>query len=192
MDYKSINSDATKQVIDLVLSDPLRVQALEALHSLDIEYAYLAAGFVRNCVWDALHDKPKATPLNDVDVIYFDQHSSSEHQFQIEQQLQKIMPQLNWEVRNQALMHHKNGDRPYRDCVDAMSFWPEQETAVAIRKVAANEYQLVTAFGVQSLLGGFITPNPKRELAVCLARVKQKQWLAQWPRLTLVKEPTCL
>lgn len=31
----------------------------------------IAAGFVRNLVWDHLHGK-NATPLNDVDVIFYD------------------------------------------------------------------------------------------------------------------------
>ena len=32
----------------------------------------LAAGFVRNLAWDKMHSFSSATPLNDIDLIYFD------------------------------------------------------------------------------------------------------------------------
>lgn len=46
----------------------------------------------------------------------------------------------------------KNGDKPYLKIIDAMSYWPELETAVAIRKLDNGEYECISSFGFMSLL----------------------------------------
>ena len=52
----------------LLSQDPERLRILKMLAGLNLKDAYIAAGFVRNMVWDYLHKKPQnkqtATPLN--------------------------------------------------------------------------------------------------------------------------------
>ena len=74
------------------------------------------------------------------------------------------MPELNWQVRNQALMHKRNGDKPYLNIIDAMSYWPEKETAVAIKKINNKEYKCISAFGLNTLFDLKVTHNPKRSI----------------------------
>lgn len=177
-----------QQIIDWVSQDPLRQQALACVSQLNLPQGYIAAGFVRNLVWDALHHYAERTPLHDVDVIYFDPVEEDPKTCEkYESQLQAQMPQLNWQVRNQARMHLRNGDRPYQSVLDAMSFWPEQETAVAIRQIAPQRYECIAAFGLASLLRLQVTHNPKRLVAVFEQRLASKHWLRQWPQLTIVK-----
>ncbi|WP_432463119.1 MULTISPECIES: nucleotidyltransferase family protein [unclassified Agarivorans] len=172
-------------IIQLLQNDRQRLQALDCVHRLGLPQGYLAAGFVRNMVWDHLHHKPVATPLNDVDVIYFDaEETDPERQLKLEAKLRSYMPQLHWQVRNQARMHLRNHDRPYLSTLDAMSFWPEKETAVAIRKTSQG-YECVSAFGFESLFQLNITHNPKRSREVFEQRIQAKAWLAQWPKLTI-------
>ena len=57
---------------NLIQSSPYHMKALEALATLDLPDAWIAAGFLRNLVWDYLHGYKTMTPLNDLDVIYFD------------------------------------------------------------------------------------------------------------------------
>lgn len=174
-------------IIDLIKRDPIRVTALNCVWQLKLPQCYIAAGFVRNLVWDALHQVEVATPLNDVDVIYFDPDEVSPKAFlQYEAQLRQCLPQLNWQVRNQAIMHTRNGDVPYQSAIDAMRYWPEKETAVAVRQVDDSEYECVAAFGVQSLLNYCVTHNPKRSRDIFEHRVNAKQWLSKWPRLRVV------
>ncbi|MBD1556420.1 nucleotidyltransferase family protein [Vibrio sp. S9_S30] len=171
-------------ITELLKRDPLRQKALKAVAELTLPQCYLAAGFVRNLVWDHLHHKSVPTPLNDVDVIYFDtEECDSERYLQYEKALRSRMPELNWQVRNQAKMHTRNGDLPYTSSVDAMSFWPEKETAVGVRMNEAGGYELVSAFGVDSLFNLNITHNTKRTLTVFEQRVATKNWLVQWPKL---------
>ena len=46
-------------------------EALRIVAALDLPDCWIAAGFVRNLVWDHLHGISPPTPLNDIDVIYF-------------------------------------------------------------------------------------------------------------------------
>jgi len=171
----------------LMRQDPLRLQALKCLNLLNLSQGYIAAGFVRNMVWDHLHHKSVITPLNDVDVIYFDLNEQDPKKYQhYQENLQKMMPQLKWQVRNQALMHKRNGDQPYKSSLDAMGYWPEKETAVAISQLATGEFDCIAAFGFDSLFNLQISHNPKREQHIFEQRISEKDWFEHWPMLSVV------
>ncbi|EGR0058083.1 nucleotidyltransferase family protein [Vibrio vulnificus] len=173
------------KLIALIKEDRMRTEALGHVAELSLPQCYIAAGFVRNLVWDSLHGF--VTPLNDVDVIYFDPTESNPDAYlQYEAHLKARMPQFNWQVRNQAKMHLRNGDEPYQSAVDAMRYWPEKETAVAVRQVAADHYECVSAFGLESLFRGHISHNPKRCLATFEHRVISKGWVSRWPKLVVM------
>lgn len=173
----------------LVKQDPIRLQALNCVSELNLPDCYLAAGFVRNLVWDHLHDKAEPTLLNDIDVIYFDREEVDPGQCKVyEAELSRLMPELNWQVRNQAVMHIRNGDQPYLNAVDAMSYWPEKETAVAVRKLENGNLECVSAFGFDSLFELKLSHNPKRTKEIFEHRVCSKGWLKTWPKLQLVFE----
>nr|WP_246616531.1 nucleotidyltransferase family protein [Thaumasiovibrio subtropicus] len=163
--------------------------ALTLVNQLCGEQCWIAAGFVRNLVWDALHDYTEPTSLNDIDVVYFDDEQCDPKQdLSLEALLKVAMPALNWQVRNQARMHERNKDRPYTSVVDAMRFWPEKETAVAVRLTNDGELEWISSWGFDSLFRGDVTYNPARPAAVFLSRVENKQWLTRWPKLRLQGE----
>ena len=62
------------QLKDWLLSDEMRMSALKLTAQFfaenEVDDWYIAAGFVRNLVWDKLHDSP-ASVLEDIDVIYW-------------------------------------------------------------------------------------------------------------------------
>ena len=101
------------QIIEWLIADSERMQALETAASLQLDDWCLAAGFVRNLVWDRLHGRHQTTPLNDVDLIYYEPESASkERDSAIEEALRRDS-HLPWSVKNQARMHLRNGDQPY-------------------------------------------------------------------------------
>ncbi|MDJ0656247.1 MAG: nucleotidyltransferase family protein [Xanthomonadales bacterium] len=164
------------------------MSALRAICGLGLPDCWLAAGFVRNMVWDALHGYA-ATPLNDIDVIYHDPEDRDGTVARVvEDQIRGRSPHRNWEVRNQAVMHLRNGDAPYLDSADAMSHWPEIETAVGARLKPSGEVELLAPFGTDSLLAGHLTHNPKRPYELFMSRVISKNWLQKWPNLQIVSE----
>ncbi len=180
----------TQKIIQLVAQDPLRMNALTCLSSLNLPQGFIAAGFIRNLVWDDLHNITKPTPLNDVDVIYFDNKEAKLDKYKDYQAtLNSKMPELNWQVRNQAIMHNKHGDHPYCSSLDAMRYWPEKETAVAIRMLKAGELQCISAFGLKTLFDLQLSHNPHRDIATFTQRIKSKRWLEQWPLLTMKVNP---
>lgn len=173
-------------IVTLIKQDPLRMQVLDCVAQLDLPQCYVAAGFVRNLVWDHLHGYASPTPLNDIDVIYFDTIDTSyESDLRYEAQLKQRLPELNWQVRNQANMHTRNGDEPYQGSLDAMSYWPEKETAVAVKQSLNGDIECISSFGLESLFDLKITPNPNRSRDVFEQRVQSKNWLTHWPKLTI-------
>lgn len=176
-----------EDLVQLLLADHERMKAMECARSLALPDCYIAAGFVRNLVWDHLHHKPQPTPLNDLDIVYFDPNEIDDKAALIyEAQLTAMMPEFNWQVRNQANMHLRNGDKLYQSTLDAMSYWPEKETAVAARLNEKNQIECISAFGFESLFRGYLTWNPERPLVLFRQRLTQKNWLTIWPNLKLV------
>jgi len=175
-----------QRLVELLHQDAHRLELLKTVASCQLPQCLLAAGFVRNLVWDDLHGF-SPTPLNDVDVIYFDPSDELGVRGQLVLTcLHELAPDVNWQVKNQALMHLKNNHRPYTSCEDAMKHWPEQETAVGVCIDQQGEINVVAPFGLMGLFSGHITYNTKGDKQAFLHRVKHKNWLTLWPRLKLV------
>jgi uncharacterized protein len=165
-----------------------RMAMLEAVADLCLPDAWIAAGAVRNVAWDRLHDYPQSTPLTDVDVIWFDPTRTCRSiEIELERRLAQHVAGVNWSVKNQARMHRRNGDTPYRDCLDAMRAWPETATGIAARLGSRGAIELCAAFGFDDLLSLRLRPTPRFAADPAFhARVASKRWLAIWPRLHLV------
>ncbi|WP_329604851.1 MULTISPECIES: nucleotidyltransferase family protein [Vibrio] len=177
-----------EQQLDAWMRDDLeRMKALQAHRELHLPDSWLAAGFVRNLAWDRLHGFHQATPLNDVDVIYYQSHDLREEaDLTIQNALVQRCPDISWEVKNQARMHLRNHDRPYDNALDAMHYWPEKETACAVRLADDGTLEWSSAFGLQHLFDLTISHNPNRQQEVFLSRIAKKQWLKVWPKLSVV------
>jgi hypothetical protein len=174
---------------ELLKLDRNRMQALIHAASLKLPDCWVAAGFVRNMVWDHLHNAA-TTPLNDVDVIFFDCTDTDDLiAINAQERLHRLDPRINWEVKNQAHMHKRNNDPPYESSMDAMSYWPEIETAIGVRRTDSGKIELCAPYGVDLLLAGCLTANPKRELKQFKQRVEQKGWLERWPNLKVLPQP---
>ena len=107
------------RVLEQVTTGPWRRRALEAVAALDLPDCWIGAGFLRAPVWDHLHGFQRPTPLDDIDVIYFDsEHRAPEADQAQEARLGELAPGLPWSVRNQARMHERNGDQAYDSSAD--------------------------------------------------------------------------
>ncbi len=51
------------KIVELVKQDPIRIEALNCVSELGLPQCYIAAGFVRNLVWDSLHGFKKIHSL---------------------------------------------------------------------------------------------------------------------------------
>jgi len=178
--------DFEEQIKDWIRSDLERAGALETVSTLQLNDWCIAAGFVRNLVWDKLHRKSPLTPLNDVDVIYYNPAIADEESDKsLELQLNS-MSALHWSVKNQARMHERNHDKPYASTCDAMSYWVEMETAVGATLSMKGEIEILAPFGITRLFENSITINDKRrKTREFHDRIKKKKWLLHWPNLSV-------
>jgi hypothetical protein len=179
-------------ILALVVADGWMMAALGAVAGLGLPDCWIGAGFLRGAVWDRLHGYTERTPLDDIDVIYFDPAAlDPAAEAALERRLGAALPGLPWEVRNQARMHLRNGDAPYRDTADALTHWLETPTAVALRLNDAGALELLAPFGTGDLLDMVVRPTPHarahaHRLAAYRERVEKKNWPAKWPKMRVV------
>lgn len=156
---------AAFDVASFIVADPWRRSVLEAVRDQQLPDWAVGAGFIRSAVWDALHGYRDPTPLADVDVLYFDRADvsceSCEREAAIEAALAKVMTGVPWSVRNQARMHRRNGDAPYANTTDALRYWLETPTAVAIRIDEQGSPSLLAPFGMDDLIEMVCRPTPR-------------------------------
>jgi len=179
-DYRALTTE-------LLLSDTFRMNCLRAARQLKLEDYYLAAGFLRNAIWDHLHGLPKMTPLNDIDLVYFDAtDKSTETEQQLTFLLNSQLPEAGWQVRNQARMHLLQGHAPYVNTAEAIAQWVEIPTCVGVRLEQDDSFSFCAPFGLEqnwNLNVKLNHQNPKPELFT--QRLQQKNWLTLWPKLRL-------
>jgi hypothetical protein len=167
------------------------MRVLGHVAALDLPDCWVAAGAIRAAVWDELHGFGHAGLRGDVDVIFFDpRDAAAERDAEIEVALRVGAPEHPWSVKNQARMHVRNGDPPYRHSAHAMTHWPETCTAVAAR-FASRKVELLAPFGLEDLLGLVVRPTPwsvAHKQEVYRARALSKRWADTWP---LVRVTDC-
>ncbi|MBI1179005.1 MAG: hypothetical protein GC201_00500 [Alphaproteobacteria bacterium] len=176
-----------------MLGDPLRWHLLGVVRSLGLPDGWIGAGFVRNAVWDALHGRSPAALAGDIDVVWFDPSRCDEAEDDMLQAaLASIEPGFDWSVRNQSRMHRRNGDAPYASTADAMRFWPETATAVAVRRTGEDDCEIAAPYGLDDLFALRLVPTPAfrgAKRGIFRERMAQKRWLSRWRRLTVEPGP---
>ncbi len=174
---------------NLILSDMFRLRLMKMVASLNVPDCWIAAGFVRNAVWDSLHGRPSRAPSGDVDVIWFDPlRTDKAIDRALENSLSEADNSVRWSVKNQARMHSDNGDAPYHSSLDAMRFWPETATAVGVRLIDDSVIEIASPYGLDDLYQAILRPTPHfltDKKTIVEDRIKSKRWLEQWPRLQM-------
>lgn len=191
--------DLACRLIELVRSDHAMMAVLDVTHSLDLPDCWIAAGFVRNRVWDNLHGYTEATPPPDIDVVYFDPGDLDETvEKDLEAKLHQRLQGLPWSVKNQARMAGVNGDPPYRDTAHALEYWCETPTPIGVRLKADAEgdLELIAPLGLDDLFSLIVRPTPHAaahpaKLAQYRERMARKNWPRIWPGITVLDLQTC-
>jgi hypothetical protein len=174
--------------IQLIQNNPAIMQDLTLVRELNLPDCYIAAGYVRNYIWDHLHGYPSRTPLNDIDVIYYDpKEADEETERRIESVLQQNTDSSLWSVKNQARMHVRNGDQPYHSSEDAIHHWPETVTAVGIKLENEQSISFISPYGLEDIFEFNVRKSPLfKDPAYYQTRVNNKNWQALWPKLKII------
>lgn len=174
------------EIAEFLERQPPIMSVLMQVDALTMEDCWVGAGFIRNAVWNHLHGLPvDPTDGSDVDVVYHDPRDTSrERDAAIEKRLFAKRGDIPWSVHNQARMHDRNADAPYRNTEDAISHWPETATAIAAR-LRGRFVEVIAPHGVRDLVELIVRPTPAfaHKLAVYRERIASKDWASRWPRL---------
>lgn len=181
----------TDQEILERLSQDQDIQAiLEIIRSLRLEDSWLAAGSIRNFIWNILSSKSGFDAETDVDVIFFDQTVSYEKTLQLEMELRKAFPAYSWELKNQVYMHiHSPNTQPYTSSKDAMSKYTECCTAIGLRLLENDKLELFAPYGLADIRAFQVRPTPHfladaERKKLYRQRIRKKNWQTKWPQLS--------
>jgi hypothetical protein len=170
--------DEVDLVLDIIAGDRWRLGTLNMVAELELPDGWVGGGFVRNAVWDRLHDRPM-TPLNDIDVVYCDPtRAEARIDEELALELAARSPKRPWSVLNVA--------RKGFDSVEAaMEKWPETATAVAVRVQPGRRLALLAPYGVTDLVAMLVRPTSPEMVEVVKARMEKKRWMKLYPKLEL-------
>ncbi len=172
-------------IADIIAQDPVAMKQLRAARAIGLPDWCIAAGFVRNRVWDHLHGiAPPRTPA-DIDVIYYDAGDLSKEREQVfEAALDGLLPGLPWQVRNQARMHLWKGLPQHRDTADSMIYWLETVTGIGIRLEADDSLTVIAPLGTDDLLNLRCRPTAfgHKQRHEYEERIASKRWRELGPR----------
>ncbi|MCB1379898.1 MAG: nucleotidyltransferase family protein [Alphaproteobacteria bacterium] len=174
--------DLEERLRSILRRDSERMAALQALRGPGLPQAAIGAGYVRTAVWDAITGR-EHSPVADIDVLYFDPADlRRDAEAAVEGRLRDTLPDLPWSVRNQARMHLRNGDPPYRSVEDALAYWLETPTCVAVRLADDSRIEVIAPHGLDDLFALRIRPTPagRRRAAEYRQRIANKRWTETW------------
>lgn len=182
------------ELAQLAEGHPRFLSMLRAVRQLDLESWCIGAGAVRNLVWDAIHGRADPSPSGDVDVAYFDATDlSPARDARLQAQLTALMPDVPWEVTNQASVHHwfeghfGHAVPPLDSLEEAVASWPEYATSVGLCLHRDDTIQVIAPYGLDDLFACVIRRNPARvSLQTYRERIEQKDYPARWPRVRIV------
>ena len=165
------------------------MKILIIIRNLGLKDSWLAAGSVRNFIWNLLSDKSPFDRETDVDVIFFDPDISYEETVSLEKKLREDFPQYQWELKNQVYMHqHSPHTVPYTSSRDAMSKYPERCTAVGLRLNEDSTLELFAPYGLEDILNFQVHPTPhflenEDRMKLYQTRLSKKNWQEKWKNL---------
>ena len=178
------------EILDRLGQDQAIREILEIIRSLELKDSWLAAGGVRNFIWNILSGKSGFDAETDVDVIFFDPTVSYEKTLQLEMELRKAFPAYSWELKNQVYMHiHSPNTQPYTSSKDAMSKYPECCTAIGLRLLEGDKLELFAPYGLADIRAFQVRPTPHfladaERKKLYMERLSKKNWQAKWPQLS--------
>ncbi|MFT8401452.1 MAG: nucleotidyltransferase family protein [Lentilactobacillus diolivorans] len=186
-----MSSESDQQVIQMIAETPDLMTILQMIERLHLRQGALAAGSIRNTVWQILNHQPTGL-TSDVDVVFFDPRRPKSDDGRLDQQLNHEAPQFQWQVKNEAHMHHYDfTDRPpFTSVRDAIANFVETPTCIGAY-LKNNQIQLIAPYGTDDLVNLICRPvpsfrNDNAHLTIYQDRIRRKGWQREWPALKIM------
>lgn len=170
------------------------VDVLGAVRELALPDWCVGGGVIRNLVWDYLHEYSEPSRPGDVDVAYFDaENTSRERDILEEERLRRVLPDIRWDVKNQAGIHEWFEERfgypvsPLSSTHEAVATWPETASAVALTLTPLDEIEVYAPLGLEDLFALVVRRNPARVTPeLYLRRIAEKKYAERWPNVRII------
>lgn len=182
-----------KEFLALIQKDQQMMTILNVIADLGLKDSWLAAGAVRNYIWNSLSGRQGFDRDTDLDVVFYDPEISYQETLNRERRLKESYPDYPWELKNQVFMHVHNPDTAgYESARDAISKYPETATAVALRLID-DELELFAPYGLDVISRFEIHPTPyfkasDKRMAVYNERMARKNWSKKWPQIKFFRD----
>lgn len=181
---------------EIIRQDSRLMTILQAAREVNLPEWYIGAGVIRNTVWDHLHGYPGKSLMRDIDLAYFDGRDLSDRLGkEAELVLSKLVPDVEWDVVNQAGVHlwYKNSFghevEPLHSCEGGIDTWPETATCVAVRLLEDGMIQIYAPYGLDDLFNIVLRRNPVRVSEERFReRYLNKRIKEKWPNVTIIDE----
>lgn len=181
-------------LFDIVRTEPLLMNALEAAREMNLPQWRLVAGAIYNTVWNVLTDRPSGYGIKDIDLLYFDDSDLSwEAEDAVIQRGREVFAgsPVPVEIRNQARVHlwfpEKFGIEfpPLKAGDEALMRYSAKTHAVGLRLEADGELDLCAPFGLEAVFAFRIVPNRALDNAGSYWEKGERAKRA-WPELAVV------
>lgn len=188
LDYENLSErELKKALIKTIESDVYTKNIIDFVYNQSKNF-YVGGGIIRNLVWDKQHKYKILTPLDDIDIIYFDRtNTSKQKDEEWEKKLRSLLPNIDWSVKNQARMHTINNDSEYTNIDEAVSKWPETASAILVKKDCFGHYKIIAPHGFKDLFALYLRPTPafENKKSRIIDRCNDKKWKEKWPNLRI-------
>ncbi|WP_203640581.1 nucleotidyltransferase family protein [Levilactobacillus andaensis] len=180
------------QVLSIIRNTPELMRILTLIRDCHLKQGALAAGSIRNTVWQVLSGQPVSLG-SDIDVVFFDPDRPASDDLKIYAQLTQLAPEYQWQVKNEVYMAHYNfPDTPeFTSVADAIGHFVEVPTCVGAY-LDGDALKLIAPHGVDDLVNFRCRPIPfyqqdERHRAIYRQRMATKQWQKKWPQLQVAE-----
>lgn len=93
-----------QRVIHIIKTTPALMTILQLIQDCHLKQGALAAGSIRNTVWQVLSGQPVMFN-SDIDVVFFDPERPASDDLKIYQQLTDKAPQYQWQIKMRSIWH---------------------------------------------------------------------------------------
>lgn len=186
--------ELSQRLVAMVRESARLMDALSAVRELQLDAWCIGAGAVRTLVWDTLHAFEAPSPLEDMDVVYFDASPvSTKNDRALERALALCLPGIRWEVTNQALVHQWLATHlgqvvePLLSLEEGVATWPEYATCVGVMLNPDDSIGVVAPHGLDDLFNLRVRHNPLRaSVETYRQRVSAKRFKERWPQVCVL------
>jgi hypothetical protein len=186
--------ELSQRLVAMVRESPRLMDTLSAVRELKLDSWCIGAGAVRTLVWDTLHGFEAPSPLEDIDVVYFDASAvNPKNDTDLERTLSQRMPGICWEVTNQASVHQwfkahlGQVVKPIQSLEEGVSTWPEYATCVGVMLCPDDAIGVVAPYGLDDLFDLRVRHNPLRaSVEIYRQRMSAKRFKERWPKVCVV------